>query len=704
MSGGDQIVRQEGSRLVVQGPVALVGSSTFPGDKSISHRALFLAALAKGRSVLRGLSDGRDVAASLALVEALGAGVEVVSTDPLTVVVDSPGPEGLSAPNHVIDCGNSATTMRIGAGLVAGIPQLFALTGDASLRRRPMERVAEPLELMGAAVALSPGGTAPMVLKGARLRGIAYDLPVASAQVKSMVLLAGIQARGRTIVRERFLTREHTEAMLTHLGAPVDIQEDGGRVISVEPCDFSGFDADIPGDISSAAFFLAGAAAVPGSRFEAKDVILTPSRKAFLDVLEAMGAQVSIAVTRAFMGQEVGDVTVGHAAELKGVEIEPARVPSLIDELVCLAAVACTARGKTSIRGAGELRHKESDRISALARELVKCGAEVAELDDGLEIRGKGGFVEPAKYDSHGDHRIAMAAAILACAARGRSEIGGVEAASVSFPGFVQTLVSIGRVLPEVGGSPGLLAAGAGGRSEKSAGGEGVPELRSGGRPSLLVAIDGPAGSGKSTVARILARRLGLRYLDTGAFYRAVTLVARRRGIEPSEGAKLGSLAESLTFEVTQEGHLLVDGSDVTDELRSEEVESWVSVYSAVSEVREALVRKQREAAQGGAVMEGRDIGTVVLPDADLKVFLDASFAERLRRRSQADAEKRTPMEVAEAIRKRDELDSSRKDSPLKPAPDAVVIDTTDLSVDEVVARIEQELAKRGCLEKRSAR
>jgi 3-phosphoshikimate 1-carboxyvinyltransferase len=440
-SDGTERIRLEGDHLVVEGPVALSGSIRPEGDKSVSHRALLLAALAQGESRIANLGSGKDVASTARLLQSVGVSVQGFGSE--EVVVIGSGGEGYLEPHRVIDCGNSATTMRLGSGFLAGIPYLCVLTGDASLRKRPMDRVAVPLSMMGAGVETSPGGVPPVMVRGGNLRAIDYDLPVPSAQVKGAILIAGLSARGRCVLRERYRSREHTETMLRALGA--DIQIDDGEV-SLSASRLKSFSAAIPGDISSAAFFLIGACTIPGSSVRADKVVLSEARRKFAEVISVMGGDIAWDVEGECIGQPYGSVTAAHNGLLESVEIGAPEVPALIDEIVMLAFAACSARGTTKITGASELRTKESDRISHLACELRKTGASIEELPDGLVIEGIGGPPSPAEYDSHGDHRIAMAAAIAACAAGGRSVVSGIADAAVSYPNFVSDLIRLAGV------------------------------------------------------------------------------------------------------------------------------------------------------------------------------------------------------------------------------------------------------------------
>lgn len=408
----------------------LAGRIRLPADKSIAHRAALLAALAHGPSEIVGFSDAADPQRTLACLRALGAEIEEREG---SLHVGGRGLRGLAAPSGPLECGNSGTTMRLLAGLLAGQGFASTLTGDASLRARPMERLAEPLRRMGAEIALAEGGRAPVRIAGRPLRGIEFELPVASAQVKGAVLLAGLLAEGETTVIEPVPTRDHTERMLG-----LDVFEMGGRRhVSVE----GGRPVEaglwvVPRDFSAAAFFLVAGAIVPQSALEMKGVGLNPSRSALLDVLGAMGAPVEVRNERVRGREPIADLVVlNEGRGLQGVSLGGALIPNLIDEIPVLAVAAACAEGRTEIRDAAELRVKETDRIAATAAFLRAMGAEVEELPDGLAIEG-GRPLRGAEVESRGDHRIAMAAAVAALAADGPTTIRGAEAAAVSFPGF----------------------------------------------------------------------------------------------------------------------------------------------------------------------------------------------------------------------------------------------------------------------------
>ena len=425
----------------VGGARHLDGEARVPGDKSISHRALILGALIRGRSYLGNLSPAADVAATAEVLRACGGAVRPFGQG--RVSLDGAGPgRTLRSPDAPLDCGNSGTTMRLMAGVLAGHDLTATLDGDPSLRRRPMDRVAEPLRAMGALVS-TQDGHAPVQLTGtASPRGIEHRLAVASAQVKSAILLAGLNADGATVIHEPFPTRDHTERLLRACGA--DLTADGAA-ITLRPAPLDPFGLTVPGDISSAAFFMALAAARPGWRVRCTGIGLNPGRTGVLEVLAAMGAHVERESGQMAADVEpYGDVIVTGAA-LRGISIDPALVPRCIDELPALAVVATQAEGRTEIRGAAELRHKESDRIGALVSGLRALGAAVEEMPDGLVIEGPV-RLHSARLEAMGDHRLAMAwtiAAALTSPDDGESTIDGAECVAVSYPGFFDDLAAL---------------------------------------------------------------------------------------------------------------------------------------------------------------------------------------------------------------------------------------------------------------------
>ena len=418
--------------IAASGP--LVRDLAVPGDKSVSHRALLFAALAEGTTRIEGLQSGLDVLASRRAVEALGA---VVHDTGDAVQVEGRGLGQLVEPADVIDCANSGTTMRLLSGILAGQSFLSVLTGDRHLRRRPMARVLDPLREMGAlALGRDEDSRAPLVFRGGSLRALSWTLPVASAQVKSAVLLAGLHARGTTWAVEPAPSRDHTERMLAAMGA--EVRTEPGRVGIVGRPRLRAVDCVVPGDPSSAAFWAAAALMVPGSRVTVRGVSLNPTRTGFFLLLQRMGAPVTLTETGTACGEPVGDVSVEYGP-LQGIQVAPEEVPSAIDEFPVFCTLAAVARGESEVCGAEELRHKESDRIDAVAGELRKAGVAVDTFPDGMRITG-GGRLSPARFESHGDHRIAMAMGVLSLAIPGGAQIVGADAAAVSYPRFWEQL------------------------------------------------------------------------------------------------------------------------------------------------------------------------------------------------------------------------------------------------------------------------
>ena len=628
--------------LVVDGGIPCRGTVRTPGEKSISHRAVLFGALAEGTSIIHGLSDGADVAASLAAVEAMGAGVERL--DDATIVVHG-GRGRLHQPAAPLDCGNSGTSMRLLTGLVAGFDWETQLVGDESLSSRPMDRVAEPLDLMGATVTgLGPRCQPPLRVAGGALHGIDWRSKVASAQVKSAILLAGLSASGTTVVREDVTTRTHTEEMLREVGADITVEPWGeGRVVRVRASSLRPVERTVPGDPSASAFFVVAGCVVPGSAVEVAGVYRGPARLGYVSVLQRMGAPITL------LPDGPGTTTIrAMSGPLHATEVRASEIPSL-DEIPVLAVAAAVAEGTTVFSDVGELRVKEVDRLLAVADMVEAFGARATIDGDSLSVTGLGGPLFGGRFDSRGDHRMAMAAAVAALAARAgeRSLLTGFGAVATSYPTFAEDLARL-------------------------AAGSSAP------RP-LLVAIDGPAGAGKSTVSSAVAQRLGVERLDTGAMYRAVAALALHTGTAPEDLGAVGALAAASTIEVGE--RVVIDGIDVTGRIRSPEVGRAVSVVAANPEVRRHLVERQRAwaATHGGGVVEGRDIGSVVFPGAELKVYLTASAEERARRRID---------EAPEGVARRDRIDSTRDASPLREAEDAHRLDTTGRAVQDVVEEV----------------
>ena len=423
---------------------ALQGSLRVPGDKSVSHRSLMLAALAEGRSHVRGFLEGEDTRATAAVLAQLGVRIETPADGER--LIHGVGLHGLKGTSAQLDCGNAGTGMRLLAGLLAGQAFDSTLIGDESLSKRPMRRVTDPLASMGARIDTQDGLPPLKIHGGNALQGIEYTLPVASAQVKSALLLAGLYAQGETEVIEPHPTRDYTERMLAAFGWPIDFAPGRARLSGGHR--LKATDVDVPADFSSAAFFLVAASVVPGSQLHLQAVGLNPRRTGLLQALRLMGADIRIENERESGGEPVGDIVVSHAP-LHGVELPEALVPDMIDEFPALFVAAAVAQGSTVIRGAAELRVKESDRLASMATGLRALGITVDETPDGATIVG--GTLNGGSIDSHGDHRIAMSFAIAGLVAREPVLIADCRNVATSFPGFIELANGCGFSLREVG-------------------------------------------------------------------------------------------------------------------------------------------------------------------------------------------------------------------------------------------------------------
>jgi len=419
---------------------AFTGSITVPGDKSISHRALMLGAIAKGTTRIKGLLLGEDPRSTAACFSAMGA--KISALDDEWVTVEGTG-GSLQEPDNVLDAGNSGTTLRLMLGLLAAQPgKFFAVTGDDSLRSRPMKRVIAPLSHMGAAISGKADNTlAPLGVQGKQLSPFHYHSPIASAQVKSCLLLAGLTINGETTVSEPSLSRDHSERMLKAFGANLSIDSATNSVTLHGPAQLQGQTVIVPGDISSAAFWLVAAAITPGSNLLIENVGINPTRTGVLDALAAMNADITLENQRDVTGEPVADLRVRHS-QLRGCTIDGELIPRLIDEVPILAVAALFAEGTTLITDAAELRVKESDRLAVTASELAKMGGQITEHPEGLEIIGMGAdaVLTGATLDSYTDHRIAMSLAIAATRSNSITKIERAEAAAVSYPSFFETL------------------------------------------------------------------------------------------------------------------------------------------------------------------------------------------------------------------------------------------------------------------------
>ena len=423
--------------------VALTGKLRVPGDKSISHRALMLGAIASGETRISGLLLGEDPRSTARCFQAMGA--EISDLEQEWVTIKGLGLGNLREPAAVLDAGNSGTTLRLMLGILASHPnRFFAITGDASLRSRPMARVITPLMQMGAAIWGRQGNTlAPLAVQGQTLKPIHYHSPIASAQVKSCVLLAGLMAEGLTTVTEPSLSRDHSERMLRAFGAEMTVDPDSCSAALQGPARLTGQTIIVPGDISSAAFWLVAAAITPGSELLIENVGMNPTRTGILEALRQMEADITPENERIVTGEPVADLRVRHS-RLKGCIFSGDLIPRMIDEIPVLAVAALFAEGTTVIQDAAELRVKESDRIAVMARQLTTLGGQVSERPDGLEITG-GAPLVGGSLDSHNDHRVGMSLAIAALQTKGVTSIHRAEAAAVSYPDFISTLTALCR-------------------------------------------------------------------------------------------------------------------------------------------------------------------------------------------------------------------------------------------------------------------
>lgn len=417
----------------------LRGELSIPGDKSISHRSIMFGSLAKGTTEITNFLQGADCLSTIACFEKMGIGIE---NNGDSVIVHGNGLFGLKKPETILDCGNSGTTTRLISGILAAQDFDVTLTGDDSIKKRPMKRIMDPLSHMGADIrSLEGNGCAPLAITGKKLYGIHYTSKVASAQVKSAILLAGLYADGETKVTEPYVSRNHSEIMLKYFGADVSTE---GTTASIRPAkELYGNRIVVPGDISSAAFFIAAGLLVPGSELLLKHVGINPTRDGILSVCRDMGGDITLLNKNTDSGEPTADILVKFST-LHGTEIGGSIIPTLIDELPVIAAMACFAEGETVIRDAGELKVKESNRIEVMVRNLSAMGADVTETEDGMIIRG-GRPLHGAVIDSKLDHRIAMTFAVAGLCAEGETEIKGAECVNISYPGFYQDLERLGR-------------------------------------------------------------------------------------------------------------------------------------------------------------------------------------------------------------------------------------------------------------------
>lgn len=653
---------------VSRSPLVVRGVIRAPGDKSISHRALIFAAMASGPTRIRDILASADVHATAGALRALGADVPALSDD---FVVHGRGVASLHSPESALDCGNSGTTTRLIAGLVAGLTgRVVRFEGDASLNRRPMRRIAAPLADMGARidfVGADGHDGLPMRVHGMPLSAITFVNTHASAQVKGALILAGLASGAGVTVQEPQRSRDHTERMLVARGVHLAVTDEG--VVLAPAQTLSAVDVVVPSDPSSATFFAALAALAKDGELRLENVCLNPTRTGAFDVLRRMGARIDIEDARTIGGEAIGTLVVAPAS-LQGTAIGGAEIPRCIDELPMIACVAARAVGETRITEAGELRVKESDRIRAVVENLRRLGVDAVELPDGMRIIGSQAALS-GHVVTHGDHRLAMAFGVLGAMPGNHITIDDPGCVSVSYPTFWRDLAQAIGPAAE--------------RSDVARPAAMVPQ-------PLVIAIDGPAASGKSSTAQWVAQLLNVHHVDSGAFYRAITLLAFGTGIAPEEWTPEAVLvlANRITWRLTERSVLpLIDGTVQDEAIRDALVTRQVSRVAQMVAVRHWVNEQVRAAgAATDVVVDGRDIGTVVFPTAALKVFLVADPWERARRRLiQRLGRRPNDAEIAaetEALEARDALDAAQS----APARDAITIDTTTVTQEAQVERI----------------
>lgn len=646
----------------------LAGLARVPGDKSISHRSLMLSSQVLGTTIISGLLEGEDVLRTADALRHLGVDIQKLPSGDWQV--KGVGVGGLQEASSVLDMGNSGTGVRLMMGLVSTYPFTTFFTGDESLCKRPMQRVITPLEQMGGQFQARKGGRLPLAVIGTESPlPIRYTLPVASAQVKSAVMLAGLNTPGITTVIEPKPTRDHTERMLQHLGIRVETetQADGSAVIHVHgqpTLQYQDRHMVVPADPSSAAFPIVAALLVKGSHITLEGVCTNPLRTGLFATLKEMGAHLEFKNERIEAGEPIADIEV-KATTLKGIEVPASRAPSMIDEYPILAIAAACAEGTTIMHGLEELRVKESDRLSAIHAGLIACGVDAKIEGDTLIVNGKGKAPKSgATVVTHYDHRIAMSFLVMGMVSEQPVTVDDARAINTSFPIFVELMNDLGSHIAHVG---------MGNRS----------------LPPMVIAIDGLAASGKGTLARRLAEEFGFGYLDTGSLYRAVGMKLVYADKDPTNKAHSIDAAKAIDLE------------DLANpRLRQERVGNAASVVSAIPEVRAVLLDFQRNFAKNkmGAILDGRDIGTVVCPDADFKLFMTADLETRARRRHrqlQGQGIEVVYDSVKRDLEERDERDSKRQTAPLKPAEDAVTLDTSNMTANQVFDKVMELLSAR---------
>jgi 3-phosphoshikimate 1-carboxyvinyltransferase len=636
---------------------ALRGDCIVAGDKSISHRALMLASQALGVTTITGLLEGEDVLNTAAALRQMGVNIRKNDSE---WHVDGVGIGGLKEAGSVLDMGNSGTSTRLLMGLVSPYPFTTFFTGDDSLRSRPMNRVIAPLSEMGAQFVTHTGGKLPLSVAGsAKTSPVNYTLPVASAQVKSAIILAALNTSGTTVVVEPHATRDHTENMLDFFDIPIERKRTKAGIeitIHGKPAQKpKNRTIAVPADPSSAAFLVVAALITPGSDVTIHNVCMNPLRTGLFTTLIEMGGRISFGNERSLGGEKLADIHVQYSI-LKAVSVPAERAPSMIDEYPILSVAASFATGETVMHGLSELRVKESDRLNAIIDGLTICSVQTRSEGDTLYVTGngkppKGGGTITTRFD----HRIAMSFLVMGLASENPVTVDDVNSIKTSFPNFIELVNSLGGKITK-------------------------KENLSNHRP-LVIAIDGPAASGKGTLARRLAEHFDFDYLDTGSLYRAVGMKLVYGDKDPTNKEAAVAAANSITPD------------DLANpRLRQERIGKAASVVSAYPEVRQALLEYQQRFAKTprGAVLDGRDIGTVVCPNADFKFFITATLYARAKRRHrelEGEGIEVVFDSVLEDLRERDERDQNRAAAPLIPADDAIIIDSSTEDANQIFAR-----------------
>lgn len=641
-------------RVTSQPTFRLGGSISVPGDKSISHRALMLGALADGETIISGLLESDDVVATANAMRALGAKVEKLASGKWKVT--GVGENGFVSPNAPVDFGNAGTGIRLCLGLITGHGIQIEFTGDASLSKRPMERVLNPLALIGLR-ANSQNGCLPIkILGNTTTKPVHHVLSVASAQVKSALLLAGLNCHGQTIVDEPGPSRDHTENMLRLFGAKLQVEElsgNGKRVTLNGPAKLKAQNITVPGDPSSSAFAMVAALIIPNSDICIKNVMINPTRSGMLRTLQQAGYTIRLQNERDFGGETIADLQV-IAGGSPPISPDPDLAVTMIDEYPALMLLAAFAKGTSRFTGIGELRVKESDRIAQMEKLLGDNGVIVRTGTDWMEIDGTGqvfGSVNNldnlTDFPVEEDHRIAMCALVLGMAGFLPISIADSNSINTSYPSFIADMQSLGAKIT-------------------------VTRIK---KP-LVIAVDGPMASGKGTLARKLAEHFGLPYLDTGLLYRATARAALQKNTDLSDQDAIALLATNLFLPIAQ-----------VEELRLAHIGLAASKVATLPKVREALLSVQREFAKNpkGAVLDGRDIGTVICPDADVKLWITASEKVRAQRRRQEllqNGQEISQEAMLAQLQERDARDAARDTAPMTKAQNAYLIDTSKLSID----------------------